>query len=318
MSHYQPYRHKPMYPRSELSPAHRTTLCYRYVSPVRAVNIGFSATAHNPLPTANSLTYTFSTKERDTETGYSYFGSRYYSSDLSIWLSVDPQASKYPSLSPYVYCANNPVRLVDPNGEEIYEFDENGKFLRTSGDKGSPDQIAIIRSDGTKTMSRSYEHGTISLGLKGSVNQKDGSSVDIQSLKIKGDDQALECFKFVADNSTIEWSLVRTGSVDGKKGTNYLSNSQEFGHNSSTKLLNGTGLLIREHWHSHPNGIMIPSKEDYDAHNKFFEYGNIRTDITGYVPTFIYSHGKQRQYSPFLKMLENNINEAWNEWKQGK
>lgn len=61
--------------------------------------------------------YTFSAKEKDTETGYSYFGARYYSSDLNIWLSVDPMVSKYPSLSPYVYCADNPVKLVDPNGE---------------------------------------------------------------------------------------------------------------------------------------------------------------------------------------------------------
>ncbi len=64
-------------------------------------------------------THTFSAKEKDTETGYSYFGSRYYNSDLSIWLSVDPMADKYPSMSPYVYCANNPVRLVDPNGDSI-------------------------------------------------------------------------------------------------------------------------------------------------------------------------------------------------------
>ena len=63
--------------------------------------------------------FTFSAKEKDAETGFSYFGSRYYSSDLSIWLSVDPMASKYPSLSPYVYCADNPIKLVDPNGEEI-------------------------------------------------------------------------------------------------------------------------------------------------------------------------------------------------------
>ena len=61
--------------------------------------------------------YTFSGKEKDTETGYSYFGSRYYNSDLSIWLSVDPQSDKYPSFSPYVYCANNLIKLVDPNGE---------------------------------------------------------------------------------------------------------------------------------------------------------------------------------------------------------
>ena len=64
-------------------------------------------------------TFTFSAKERDPETGLSYFGSRYYSSDLSIWLSVDPMSDKYPSFSPYVYCANNPVRCVDPDGEEV-------------------------------------------------------------------------------------------------------------------------------------------------------------------------------------------------------
>ena len=77
----------------------------------------------------NGVRYTFSAKEKDAETGYSYFGSRYYSSDLSVWLSVDPMAGKYPSLSPYVYCANNPVRCVDPNGEEI-DWVERTKYGR--------------------------------------------------------------------------------------------------------------------------------------------------------------------------------------------
>ena len=45
--------------------------------------------------------------------------ARYYNSDLSIWLSVDPMSDKYLSTSPYTYCANNPVKLVDPNGKEI-------------------------------------------------------------------------------------------------------------------------------------------------------------------------------------------------------
>ncbi|MCQ2284519.1 MAG: hypothetical protein MJZ57_06430 [Bacteroidales bacterium] len=68
--------------------------------------------------TSWSARFAFSAKERDAETGLSYFGSRYYSSDLSIWLAVDPMSDKYPSMSPYVYCADNPVKLVDPNGEE--------------------------------------------------------------------------------------------------------------------------------------------------------------------------------------------------------
>ncbi len=63
--------------------------------------------------------YTFSGKEKDWETSYHYYGARYYDSDLSIWLSIDPLASKYPNLSPYVYCMNNPVKLIDPDGREI-------------------------------------------------------------------------------------------------------------------------------------------------------------------------------------------------------
>ncbi|MBQ9435392.1 MAG: hypothetical protein IJU33_04625, partial [Bacteroidales bacterium] len=63
--------------------------------------------------------YTFSGKERDEETGYSYFGARHYHPTLSIWLSVDPMSDKYPGVSPYVYCADNPVRLVDEDGREI-------------------------------------------------------------------------------------------------------------------------------------------------------------------------------------------------------
>ncbi len=43
-----------------------------------------------------------------------------YNPALSLWLSVDPLSDKYPNLSPYVYCANNPVRLVDVDGREIW------------------------------------------------------------------------------------------------------------------------------------------------------------------------------------------------------
>ena len=79
--------------------------------------------------------YTFSAKERDPETGLSYFGARYYTSDLSIWLSVDPMSAKYPSLSPYVYCADNPVKLVDPNGEEVWIIGDPPKKQQSFKDK---------------------------------------------------------------------------------------------------------------------------------------------------------------------------------------
>ncbi len=60
---------------------------------------------------------TFTGKEKDEETGYGYFGARYMDHELmTMWLSVDPMADKYPSISPYAYCAWNPIKLVDPEG----------------------------------------------------------------------------------------------------------------------------------------------------------------------------------------------------------
>lgn len=50
---------------------------------------------------------------------YSYFGARYYSSDLNIWLSVDPLNILYPNQSPYTYAGNNPIFYVDPDGRTI-------------------------------------------------------------------------------------------------------------------------------------------------------------------------------------------------------
>ena len=94
--------------------------------PTACISRAPSLTVPCPL-TPVPWTFTFSAKEKDLETGFSYFGSRYYNSDLSIWLSVDPQASKYPSLSPYVYCADNPVKLVDPNGEDVLLIGKHAK-----------------------------------------------------------------------------------------------------------------------------------------------------------------------------------------------
>ena len=81
-------------------------------------------------PESTTIFHSSSTgKEKDSETGYYYFGARYYNSDLSLWLSVDPMADKYPSLSPYNYCAWNPMKVVDPNGMELDGYEgSNGQY----------------------------------------------------------------------------------------------------------------------------------------------------------------------------------------------
>ena len=73
-------------------------------------------------------------KERDEETGYGYFGARYMDHDLmTMWLSVDPMADKYPGISPYAYCAWNPIKLVDPDGDDLWIINGDEIIKYTAG-----------------------------------------------------------------------------------------------------------------------------------------------------------------------------------------
>lgn len=103
-----------------------------------------------------------------SETGYSYFGARYYDSDLSgLFLSVDPMADKYPSITPYAHCAWNPLRLVDPNGAEVAPiYDKWGNFLGTD-DQGLKGK-AIVMDEKNFTQGMSHDDALVyDLGEEG-------------------------------------------------------------------------------------------------------------------------------------------------------
>jgi RHS repeat-associated protein len=97
--------------------------------------------------------YKYTEKERDVETGYDYFGARYYDARIGRWLAVDPLAEKYPAWSAYVYGADCPVFMIDPNGME----------WRVSGD------MQVVRKDiqdlvGAKNMQHvSIDNGRVLL-----------------------------------------------------------------------------------------------------------------------------------------------------------
>ncbi len=65
--------------------------------------------------------YKYSGKEFDQMHGLNWydFSARMYDPILGRFNSIDPLAEKYYSISPYAYCANNPIRFVDPDGKEI-------------------------------------------------------------------------------------------------------------------------------------------------------------------------------------------------------
>ena len=80
--------------------------------------------------------------------------AQYYNSDLSIWLSVDPLADKYPNLSPYTYCADNPVRIFDEDGADLYAVDDKWQYNSTThelkwlSDEGGETHQTVLVTEG--------------------------------------------------------------------------------------------------------------------------------------------------------------------------
>jgi RHS repeat-associated protein len=152
---------------------------------------------------ANYFTpYMFSAKEKDEETGYSYFGARYLASDFSIWLSVDPLSDKYPNISPFAYCAWNPIMLVDPDGRDWYKGEgENGTVTWTdctnkkefykSGTKGS-------YLGKTHTDSKGNYYSLFGNTLK--TNSKQGKITQ------KVDDAFIKYAKYLEASKSVGWS----------------------------------------------------------------------------------------------------------------
>ena len=196
---------------------------------------------HYSLITDHS-SHTFSAKERDAETGLSYFGARYYSSDLSIWLSVDPMSDKYPSLSPYVYCADNPVKLVDPNGEDTIFVNKKTGYSDVRVSEGN--DIMICGSNKV-----TLSGNGVFAQAKGDENQ----SNDFQTLLtgMTGEDAA-KVFNFMADNTDVEWGYMRTNSGEYFIGANHTDEGQD-GESVISKMVmdalpNTVGNYTHSHW----------------------------------------------------------------------
>jgi hypothetical protein len=62
--------------------------------------------------------------------GWYDYGARMYNPNVGRWNGVDPLAEKYQPISPYVYVANNPLKFIDPNGEEIWVTLDNGETVQ--------------------------------------------------------------------------------------------------------------------------------------------------------------------------------------------
>ena len=225
--------------------------------------------------TANYYTpYKFSGKEKDEETSYSYFGARYYMSDVSVWLSVDPMWDDYPYQSPYTYCAWNPINVIDPDGRsegnpDNYTMDEKGniKFQEKTDDDHDVLFTQESWDNGKKDESINVEKGVLGNPVVSceTVENKDtkvSAEEDVNLYFFKNSKERKSFYNFVVSNSKVEWQSIK--AIDGNcktqnvVGTNHQRNRVMIG--TILKTTFGNDLIQSNH--NHPAGSLSLSPAD--------------------------------------------------------
>ena len=149
---------------------------------------------------SEDLPYKFNGKQFDDETGLYYYGARYMNPVTSLWYGLDPLAEKYVATGGYVYTLDNPVRLIDPNGNwswpwergSLIEYRGNGvfgirienfsktmqsNFKRANNNPANwrPGEIGINTEIG-KISVDNYAHKSFTIGRKpAGIDPKDGN-----------------------------------------------------------------------------------------------------------------------------------------------
>jgi len=178
---------------------------------------------------------------------------------------IDPMCEKYPWLSPYLYCANNPVNLVDKDGKDIWELDELGNILN-SHPFDQFDNIIVRNNNGNIKKSWVEKYGSIK-NQSSLIYSSETPYIWFESAE---SEVSKSLFEFLAENTTVEWSRIEV-KTDNENSLNYISTS----HNSKSEA-GGTDIInsklnnsfILECDHSHPNDIRLPSGLLWHPKNK--------------------------------------------------
>ena len=146
----------------------------RYYPYGEAIDV-FAASAVSPwAPAADrSQPYLFSGKELERMHGLGEydFGARRLPSHLPLWTTQDPCLEKYYPISPYAYCAGNPIRFIDPSGCIIE--DENGIIRELSEYINSViNSIIAIKSPEEFEQKRDLLHELFAISNRLSVLEK--------------------------------------------------------------------------------------------------------------------------------------------------
>ena len=93
------------------------------------------------------------------------FGARHFAPAGSRRTTPDPLAEKYYHISPYAYCAGDPVNRIDPDGCADY-FNPNGVWLYNDGrDDGQVRIICDEAIQNAKEMNNGVDSGEVFFSL---------------------------------------------------------------------------------------------------------------------------------------------------------
>ncbi|MDE6549647.1 MAG: hypothetical protein K2L22_11685 [Muribaculaceae bacterium] len=206
--------------------------------------------------------YKFGGKELITSNGLNEydFGARQYYSAVPAFTRIDPMAEKYPWLSPYLYCANNPVNLVDPSGMDIWSLDEEGHVISSESFEGF-DMLLVYDQDMKLKGNWTGDYGSIT----NQSSRKGVNGSEYAFFEAKDDKIGTSIFEFLADNTTVEWQQLKTGDNE-IDNPNYIPTSHSHEENATSFFMVSNlcknGVLqtpIREAIHNHPNKTRYPS-----------------------------------------------------------
>ena len=153
--------------------------------------------------------FAFNAKELDEENGMYYYSARYYAPPTFI--SRDPMFEKYPSISPYTYCANNPMKFVDPTGESMEEGDgdppKNGQYSPSNIKSNTAVKVPYaIPATETKTESKTPTAGS-------NTNTDNKGVVSKALTAVKNFDASLDGHSDPANRGTITKQDVIVGTA---------------------------------------------------------------------------------------------------------
>ena len=96
--------------------------------------------------TEGTQPYKYSTKELDRENGLDWydFHARQMDPMALRFTTIDPKCEKFYAISPYAYCAGNPIKFIDPKGKETIDLLENNTDNQAAKDYAKDHEIVEI------------------------------------------------------------------------------------------------------------------------------------------------------------------------------